>query len=82
MLEAPLRARLETIVDVLLADDRLAWELDRDGVWHRVPCSHGVNAHELLAELARGAEKHVIEVISRGGRRSAAQADAKALEPA
>ncbi len=31
-----LRARLGTIVDVLLADDRLAWELDRDGAWHRV----------------------------------------------
>jgi polyphosphate kinase len=78
VLEAPLRARLETIVNVLLADDRLAWELDSDGVWHRVPCPRGVNAHELLAELARGAEEHVIEVIGRSRRGASAPVDSSA----
>jgi polyphosphate kinase len=78
VLAAPLRARLETIVEVLLADDRLAWELDRDRAWHRVPCSRGVNAHELLAELARGAEEHVTEVIGRRRRRAPAPADCSA----
>jgi polyphosphate kinase len=78
VLAAPLRARLETIVEVLLADDRLAWELDRDGAWHRVPCSRAVNAHELLAELARGAEEHVTEVIGRGRQRAPAPVDCSA----
>ncbi|HEX6493500.1 MAG TPA: polyphosphate kinase 1 [Candidatus Dormibacteraeota bacterium] len=61
VLDATVRARLKTIVEVLLADDRLAWELDRDGEWHRPRGARGISAHELLAELARGAEKHVIE---------------------
>ena len=80
VLAAPLRARLETIVEVLLADDRLAWELDRDGVWHRVKCRRGVNAHELLAELARGADEHVIEVIGRRRRRAPAPVDGSARQ--
>jgi polyphosphate kinase len=70
VLEPRLRARLETIVDVLLADDRLAWELDPDGVWHRVPCTRGINAHEILADLARGAEERVVEVIGKGRTRT------------
>ncbi len=61
-----LRTRLATIVDVLLADDRLAWELDADGVWHRVPRTRGINAHEALAELARGAEEDAVEIIGTG----------------
>jgi hypothetical protein len=63
---------------VLLADDRLAWELGSDGVWHRVPCPRGVNGHELLAELARGAEEHVIEVIGRSRRGASAPVDGSA----
>jgi polyphosphate kinase len=66
VLDPRLQIRLATIVDVLLADDQLAWELDADGVWHRVPRRRGINAHEVLAELARGAEEHVIEIIGTG----------------
>ena len=82
VLDATLRSRLETIVEVLLADDRLAWELDRDGVWHRPRGARGINAHELLAELARGAEQHVIECIGRGRTRSGTRQETRALEPA
>ena len=32
-----LQARLEEILDVLLADDALAWTLDDAGGWQRVP---------------------------------------------
>jgi polyphosphate kinase len=60
--EPRLRARLEAIIDVLLADDQLAWELDSEGTWHRVTGSAGVNAQEVLAELARGTEEHALQV--------------------
>ena len=82
VLDPTLRARLETIVEVLLADDRLAWTLDRDGVWHRPSGARGICAHELLAELARGAEQHVAECIGRGRSRTGARQDGRALEPA
>jgi polyphosphate kinase len=32
-----LRGRLEEIVTTVLADTDLAWELDADGTWSRVP---------------------------------------------
>ena len=35
-----------------LDDDELAWELDPDGRWHKVPTSRGVNAQRALQELA------------------------------
>ena len=47
-----LAARLQEILDVSLADDVLAWELESDGSWHRVPRGPGVNAQERLKELA------------------------------
>jgi len=49
---ASLRARLDEILDVDLADDRLAWELQPDGSWSRVPPDGGCNAQERLQELA------------------------------
>jgi polyphosphate kinase len=70
VLDATLRRRLETIVAVLLADDRLAWELDGDGRWHRVVGDRGINAHRLLCELARGNEREVVELIGHSGGRS------------
>jgi len=48
-----LRRRLEEIVDTILADDVLAWELDADGTWHKVPTRSGINAHQRLMELAQ-----------------------------
>jgi polyphosphate kinase len=47
-----LRARLAEILDVNLADDRLAWELTAEGTWSKVPTTAGVNAHDRLQELA------------------------------
>ena len=47
-----LRARLDEILDINLADDTLAWELAADGSWHRVPTVHGNNTHRQLQELA------------------------------
>jgi polyphosphate kinase len=44
--------RIDEMLDVLLADDTLAWELDGDGVWHLVPEVHGINAHKTLQDLA------------------------------
>jgi polyphosphate kinase len=47
-----LRGRLEEVMGVELADDVLAWELDADGVWHRVPTVAGVNAQLELQRQA------------------------------
>ena len=47
-----LQFRLDEIIDVLLADDNLAWELGGDGEWTRVPPASGVDAHEALQDLA------------------------------
>jgi len=48
-----LQFRIDEIIDVLLADDVLAWELSADGTWARVPVTTGVDAHHVLQELAR-----------------------------
>ena len=52
--EPPLRARLQEIIDVALADDRLAWELDGDGRWRRVVGEAGVDCHLELQRRALG----------------------------
>ena len=44
--------RIDEALDVLLADDNLAWELEGNGTWHRVPQVHGINAHDTLQDLA------------------------------
>jgi polyphosphate kinase len=48
-----LRRRLNEILDVCLADDALAWDLDRDGAWTRVPTVAGLNAQRRFEELAQ-----------------------------
>jgi polyphosphate kinase len=48
-----LQFRIDEVLDVLLADDNLAWSLGADGKWERVPTSAGVDAHVALQELAR-----------------------------
>jgi polyphosphate kinase len=51
--EAPeLQARLQEILDLDLADDTRAWELDPDGTWRKVPMVVGTNAQQTLQELA------------------------------
>jgi polyphosphate kinase len=52
VVDPPLTARLQEILDVNLADDVLAWELDGDGVWSRVRPRGKNNTHDRLQELA------------------------------
>ena len=47
-----LQARLQEILDVARDDDTLAWQLDAEGVWHKVPSVEGVNSQVRLQELA------------------------------
>jgi polyphosphate kinase len=47
-----LQARLQEILDVNLADDVLAWTLDADGAWYKVPTTVGISTHRRLQELA------------------------------
>jgi polyphosphate kinase len=47
-----MRDRLDEILTINLADDTLAWELDPDSTWRRVPRTTGVNTHRQLQELA------------------------------
>jgi len=51
--EPDLQARLDEILEVNLADDALAWELDAQGRWEQVPDGGVVNTHERLQEIAR-----------------------------
>lgn len=47
-----LQFRVDEILDVLLADDTLAWALAEDGTWSRAEASSGVDAHLSLQDLA------------------------------
>jgi polyphosphate kinase len=44
--------RIERILQLVLADDTEAWELQRDGTWTRVPTVRGVSAQQSLREDA------------------------------
>jgi len=52
VIDERLRARLDEIFDVNLSDDTLAWELEGDGSWVKVPMHRGLNTHERLMALA------------------------------
>jgi polyphosphate kinase len=45
--------RLEEVVELCLADDENAWELDSEGRWHRVPTVVGLSVQRELAKRAR-----------------------------
>ena len=47
-----LRARLAEILDLNFRDDMLAWELQPDGEWRKVPRQEGVDAQRHCRELA------------------------------
>ncbi|MDX1468842.1 MAG: polyphosphate kinase 1 [Acidimicrobiia bacterium] len=47
-----LQFRIDEVLDVVLSDDNLAWELNADGSWSRVAASTGVDAHVALQDLA------------------------------
>jgi polyphosphate kinase len=53
IIDPDLQFRIDEIIDVLLADDNLAWELRPDGTWDRLPPATGVDTHVALQELAR-----------------------------
>jgi polyphosphate kinase len=50
--EAALQARIEGILDALLADTRHAWELGNDGTWSRARPASGEPAMSAQASLA------------------------------
>ena len=53
------RARLQEILDIELADDQLAWQLDgNDGSWQRVPEGNDVHTHNELRRLAKERAGH------------------------
>jgi polyphosphate kinase len=57
-----LKARLDEVIDTLLADDVLAWELGPDAVWRRVRGGRGVNAQSELADLARRRSRQMVAI--------------------
>src|SRR5712671_526420 len=46
------RARLDDILELNFADDALAWSLEPDGTWVKVPNRRGLDAQVALQELA------------------------------
>jgi polyphosphate kinase len=48
----PLAARIDELLELSLADDVLAWELDADGGWHRAPRRAFLSAQEELVRRA------------------------------
>jgi polyphosphate kinase len=50
--DVALQAQLQQVLDVNLADDELAWELQPDGSWRKVPRALGVHTHRALERLA------------------------------
>jgi polyphosphate kinase len=57
--DAPeLRARLDEMIDALLTDDSLAWELARDGTWRRVGDGN-VDAQAVLQRAALARARHL-----------------------
>jgi polyphosphate kinase len=55
--DARMRSRLDEILEVNLADDVLAWTLERDGSWRKVPTTRGIEAQVRFQELAMARSK-------------------------
>jgi polyphosphate kinase len=47
-----LRTRLDEILELNFADDSLAWSLEADGTWTKVPIVRGIDAQVALQDLA------------------------------
>jgi polyphosphate kinase len=47
-----MRARLDEILSINFADDVLAWTLERDGTWHKVPTVAAIESQVRFQELA------------------------------
>jgi polyphosphate kinase len=50
--EPRMRARLEEILAIALADDVLAWTLESDGIWRKVETVEGIESQVRFQELA------------------------------
>ncbi|HET7489884.1 MAG TPA: RNA degradosome polyphosphate kinase [Acidimicrobiales bacterium] len=62
--EAPaLQARLAEMLDIALADDVLAWTLDQDGLWTKVPTVNGICCQVRLQELALERQRRETQAI-------------------
>ncbi len=55
-----LQFRLDEILEVLLADDELAWELGANGTWTKVLTENNVNAQDSLVGLAQARAKALL----------------------
>jgi polyphosphate kinase len=55
-----LQFRIDEILEVLLADDELAWSLNPDGQWERVPDELGINSHATLQGLAHARSRALV----------------------
>ena len=53
VLDRSLQARLRQILDVELEDDVLAWSLQMDGSWSKVPTVTGINAQRIFERQAQ-----------------------------
>jgi len=51
--QADLRTQLDTIVDQLLADEALSWDLHPDGTWSKSPGDFNVQDEQAAAAIAR-----------------------------
>ena len=60
--EPALRARLDEILSVLLADESLAWKLDGDGIWHTPAATGSVDAQTRLEQAARAGARPILAV--------------------
>jgi polyphosphate kinase len=52
ILDPALKARLAQIMEVVLSDDQLAWQLNPDGSWEKVSTRRGINSQRRFEELA------------------------------
>ncbi|HEY8643600.1 MAG TPA: polyphosphate kinase 1 [Candidatus Dormibacteraeota bacterium] len=50
--DAALRKEIQGWLDLSLADDTLAWTLDAEGSWTKVPTTHGLDVQAKLQEVA------------------------------
>jgi polyphosphate kinase len=55
--DARMRARLDEILEIELADDVLAWTLEPDGTWRKVATTAGVDSQARFQELATARAK-------------------------
>jgi polyphosphate kinase len=60
--EPALRARLDEILSVLLADESLAWKLDGYGIWHAPAATGSVDSQTRLEQAARAGARPILAV--------------------